>query len=315
MSVYTVIDASELRAFLGNYDVGDLVSFEGISSGIENTNYFVSTERGEFVLTIFEQHKAKELSFFLDLTAYLSEHDIPCAHPIADNNSRYLEKLKNKPAALVQRLDGKNLEKPNGKHCAQVGLVLAQLHVASRSFEQKRDNTRGPHWWRQAINELQGHISSEDNAILSEEINYQASFARTILPQAIIHADLFRDNVLFHNDKLSGLIDFYYACSDALLYDLAVTINDWCVNTDGSLDEARTTSLVEAYQSVRKLDKNECAAYTVMLRAGALRFWLSRLYDLHFPRKGEMTHTKDPDAFKRILLQHRESDSSSWLYG
>lgn len=315
MSVYTVIDADELRAFLASYSVGDLVAYEGISSGIENTNYFVTTEEGEFVLTIFEQHKADELPFFLDLTAFLSEHEIPCAHPIADNNGRYLEHLKDKPAALVQRLAGHSLEEPSADHCAQVGSALARLHVASRGFDQQRTNPRGPHWWRESINQLKGHISSEDETILSEEIEYQAGYARKMLPQAVIHADLFRDNVLFHKDRLSGLIDFYYACTDALLYDLAVTINDWCVTTDGSLDETRTDSLIQAYQLVRPLENEEREAYTVMLRAGALRFWLSRLYDLHFPREGEITHTKDPETFKHILLQHRETRASAWSFG
>lgn len=305
MSVYTTVNEDELAAFLARYDHGELVSFEGITSGIENTNYFVTTSDAQYVLTLFEQHTADELPFFLDLTAFLSEHDIPCAHPVANRAGHYLEELNNKPAALVQRLPGASLESPNPDHCRQVGRVLAMLHIHGLVFPQQRENERGPHWWNQTATRLTPHLDSEQQTILKDELLYQASHKHDQLPRGVIHADLFRDNILFDGDRLSGLIDFYYACSDVLVYDLAVTINDWCSSDSGELDRPRYDAMLAGYQQSRPLNDAEMAACPVMLRAAALRFWLSRLHDLHFPRPGEITHTKDPTVFQRILTHRR----------
>lgn len=308
MSVYTAINQQELEQFLGNYEQGTLTDFEGISSGIENTNYFVNTDRGHFVLTLFEHHTADELPFFLDLTAFLSEHNIPCAHPVPDDHGNYLRELKNKPAALIQRLPGKSLEAPQPVHCQAVGQVLAKMHIAGQQFSQQRINGRGPEWWHETARAVENKLDSEESDILKRELDYQNQFRASDLPRGIIHADLFRDNVLFEGDQLSGLIDFYYACTDVLLYDIAVTINDWCTREDGSLDSTRLDPLMLAYEQVRPFTDSEQAAYPAMLRAAALRFWLSRLYDLHFPREGEITHTKDPLVFKRILVYHQTND-------
>lgn len=308
MSVYTVINQEELEQFLGNYDQGALTDFEGISSGIENTNYFVNTDRGHFVLTLFEHHTADELPFFLDLTAFLSEHNIPCAHPVADNQGNYLRELKNKPAALVRRLPGKSLETPEPVHCQAVGSVLAKMHIAGQQFVQQRVNGRGPKWWNETARAVESKLDAEESDTLKKELDYQNQCQTSDLPRGIIHADLFRDNVLFEGDQLSGLIDFYYACTDILIYDVAVTINDWCARENGSLDASRLDPFMQAYQKVRPFVESEKAAWPAMLRAAALRFWLSRLYDLHFPREGEITHTKDPLAFKRILAYHQQND-------
>lgn len=306
MSVYTTIDREELEQFLDNYNQGELTDYQGISSGIENTNYFVNTGNGQFVLTIFEHHTADELPFFLDLTAFLSEHNIPCAHPVADKQECYLTKLKNKPAAMVQRLAGTSIDRPNKAQCIEVGRVLAKMHVAGQSFDQKRDNGRGPRWWQQTASKLDSKLLKEDRDLLAKELDYQARRCAVDLPRGIIHADLFRDNVLFSDDRLSGLIDFYYACTDLLLYDIAVAVNDWCVNADGVIDQPLAQYLLDSYQKVRPLSDTEQVAYPAMLRAAALRFWLSRLHDLHFPREGEITHTKDPQVFRRILVNHRQ---------
>ncbi len=303
MSVYTSISEEELRAFLADYDAGALVSYEGIESGIENTNYFVTTDRGEYVLTIFEQHTREELRFFLELTAYLAEHDIPCAHPSRNRFDGYLGELKDKPAALVDRLPGASVEQPDMEQCAAVGRVLAQLHRAGGDFPLDRANDRGPHWWRDTAHDVLPCLNAEESALLREELVYQAERRAAELPRGIIHADLFRDNVLFEDHGLSGLIDFYYACRDVLLYDVAVTVNDWCSREDGSLDPERTGAMLRAYNSIRPLESAERRHWQAMLRAAALRFWLSRLRDMHFPREGEMTHIKDPDVFKHILLQ------------
>ena len=304
MSVYTSIDRDELSEFLANYRVGGLQSYAGIPSGIENTNYYVTTDQGEYVLTIFEQLKAAEIPFFLDLTAYLAEHDIPCAHPIADKTGKYLGALKRKPTALAQRLRGKSLEKPEAAHCLAVGEALARLNHVGQKFPQARVNPRGPLWWKQTAQSLDGRLSQEDTDILKDELRFQSLYRFSDLPRGIVHADLFRDNVLFEDGTLFGLIDFYYACTDVLLFDVAVTINDWCGTGDGALNESLARPLLTAYHKIRVMTTGERDAWPVMLRAASLRFWLSRLYDLHFPRPGEITHTKDPDVFKRILVYH-----------
>ncbi|HUW99191.1 MAG TPA: homoserine kinase [Acidiferrobacter sp.] len=306
MSVFTRIEKGELAAFLAPYPVGSLVSFSGIESGIENTNYFVTAERGEYVLTIFETVDPKDLPFFLDLTAFLAEHAIPCAHPLRNTSNQYVAALQGKPAALVVRLYGSSVVLPTPAQCGAIGHVLGALHLAGRQFDMRRDNPRGPHWWRQTAEKLINHLAAEDEVRLREELRFQALYRFADLPRGIIHADLFRDNALFDGDRLTGVIDFYYACSDTWLYDLAITVNDWCSQEDGRLDFARVTSLVTAYQQVRPLTHIERGAWPAMLRAAALRFWLSRLHDLHFPRAGELTHTKDPLAFRRILDARRE---------
>jgi homoserine kinase type II len=305
MSVYTVVERDELEAFLGNYSLGELLEFQGISAGIENTNYFVTTSEKRLVLTLFEHHSADELGYFLDLMAFLAEHEVPSAHPIADNDGHYLRELNGKPAALVMRLSGAGVDHPNVAQCRALGHALAKLHVAGQSFEGQRDNDRGPHWWHTTRETLAGRLSDEERTLLDEELDFQRTHRFDALPRGVIHADLFRDNALFEGDTLTGIIDFYYACNDVLLYDMAVTVNDWCSNGDGGLDEEKVLALLGAYRQVRPFTAEEEQAWPVMLRAGALRFWLSRLQDLHFPREGELTHTKDPDIFKRILLARK----------
>lgn len=301
MSVYTSITADELKKFLTKYDAGTLVRFTGIESGIENTNYFVTTTGGQYVLTIFEQHTKEELPFFLDLTAYLAEHDIPCAHPLANKSRQYLDNLKDKPAALVNRLDGSAVGLPTPAQCSAVGNVLARMHIATGSFPQPRLNPRGQTWRAITAARLKEKLSAAENKILDSEIAFQSKYDDLKLTSGIIHADLFRDNALFDGDRLCGVIDFYYACSDYYLYDLAVAVNDWCSNGDGTLDQVRASHTVKAYLQARPVVDAEIEAWPLLLRAGALRFWLSRLYDMHFPRPGEMTQIKDPEAFRRIL--------------
>lgn len=303
MSVYTRVNEADLDAFLAAYDVGELIDFTGITAGIENTNYFVTTSGGRFVLTLFEQLSAAELPYFLDLMAFLAEHKVPSAHPIADNNGHYLRTLKDKPAALVQRLSGYTVDHPNPAQCAALGSMLGRLHAVGHEFSEHRDNDRGPHWWRQTAAKLGDHLNAEDRAMLDAEITFQGNFRDSALPCGVIHADLFRDNALFLDDELTGIIDFYYACNDVLLYDLAVTVNDWCSTSDGTLDPERSNAMLSAYCAQRPVSEDEIAAWPVMLRAGALRFWLSRLHDKHFPKEGEITHIKDPEVFRRILEQ------------
>lgn len=305
MSVYTPVERDELVTFLGNYELGELLDYQGISAGIENTNYFVTTSEKRLVLTLFENHTADELGYFLDLMAFLAEHAVPSAHPIADRDGHYLRELKGKPTAFVMRLSGASVEQPSVAQCRAIGHALGQLHVAGQQFSGHRDNDRGPHWWHTTREIIAPKLSESDRALLDEELAFQRSHRFDNLPRGVIHADLFRDNALFEGDTLTGIIDFYYACNDVLLYDVAVTVNDWCSNGDGSLSEEKLLALLSAYHEVRPFTGEEQAAWPVMLRAGALRFWLSRLQDLHFPREGELTHTKDPEVFKAILLQRK----------
>jgi len=306
MAVYTALTDSDLERFLGRYDVGRLVDFSGIRDGVENSNFFVTTERDRFVLTIFEKHPAEEVPYFLNLTAHLSEHGVPCAHPIADTQGQYLQSLQDKPAALIERLPGATLDAPGVSHCAAAGDALGQMHVAGFSFPQRHANERGPAWWFRTARELAHVLDAENRAVLDEECAYQRSFRGVSLPRGTIHADLFRDNVLFDGDALAGMIDFYYACDDFLLYDVAIAVNDWCTAADGHLEPERTRALLDAYHARRPFDPAEAGAWQLMLRAGALRFWLSRLLDLHFPRPAEVPHVKDPDEYRRILRARRE---------
>ncbi len=309
MSVYTVVAQHELEHFLTHYELGKLIDYQGISAGIENTNYFVTTGQARLVLTLFEQHSADEMGYFLDLMAYLAEHQVPSAHPLADRNGHYLRELNGKPAALVQRLSGAGLEQPNQAQCQAIGQALAHMHLAGQGFPGQRDNDRGPRWWHQTRNLLLERLDETDRQLLDEELHYQDSFRLADLPRGVIHADLFRDNALFESDRLTGIIDFYYACNDVLLYDLAVTANDWCSHDDGSLDEEKLLGLLRHYHQTRPLSEAEGEAWIVMLRAAALRFWLSRLRDQLFPREGELTHIKDPTVFRNILQQRKQQQA------
>ncbi len=304
MSVYTRVERPQLEAFLQTFNAGELIEFVGISAGIENTNYFVTTAKNRFVLTLFEQLGTDELPFFLRLMAHQAEQGVPTAHPLANSQGEYLDTLCGKPAALVQRLNGRTLDHPEPPHCAAIGHALAQFHLAGQSYPAERSNPRGPHWWREAAARVHDHLDKASAVRLDAEINFQFSHRFDALPRGIIHADLFRDNALFEGETLSGIIDLYYACTDALLFDVAVTVNDWCVTEARELDDARCQALLESYAAVRPFSAAERAAWPMMLRAAALRFWLSRLLDLHFPRSGELTHTKDPDAFARLLASH-----------
>jgi len=306
MAVYTPLTEDDLAAFLTRYDVGRLRAFDGIRDGVENSNFFVDTERGRYVLTLFEKHPAEEVPYYLNLTAHLAEHGVPCAHPIADTAGVYLQSLQDKPAALIERLAGRTLERPSVEQCAAVGRALGQMHVAGCSFEQHRENGRGPRWWFQAMRDLADVLDTENHRILDEERDYQCRFRNVTLPRGTIHADLFRDNVLFEGDRLAGMIDFYYACDDCLLYDVAITVNDWCGRADGHLNRERARALLDAYHARRPFTESEAGAWPMMLRAGALRFWLSRLLDLHFPRPAEVPHVKEPDEYRKVLLARRE---------
>jgi homoserine kinase type II len=307
MSVYTEVGRDDLIAFLGDYAVGDLVSYEGISDGIENTNYFVSTTEGQFVLTLFEQHDFGELAYFLEVMTFFYQHGIPSAHPAADRQGHYLKKLCDRPAALVLRLSGRGVDTvATPEQCAEIGHILGEMHLAGQQFQSRRQNERGPQWRQDTAHTLLPHLDADSAAMLRNELAFQAGYADLDLPWGVTHSDLFRDNALFEGNELKGIIDFYYACDEYLLYDLAVVVNDWCVDDHGLPEQTRYQALMQGYLSKRPLTEAEQANWNLLLRAAALRFWLSRLQDQLFPREGELTQIKNPGAFLKILQQHRD---------
>jgi homoserine kinase type II len=311
MSVYTSVSRAELEAFLQHYPLGELVDFEGITAGIENTNFFVTTTQGDFVLTLFEVLQKDDLPYYLQLMAYLNEHDIPCAHPVADDQNQYVHVLNGKPATIMQRLQGQSVLQPDEQHCRAMGETLARMHLAGKGFPLRLANSRGEQWRQTLGKQLLPMINEPDARILQQELDDQASQPHHGLPGGAIHADLFRDNALFMDHRVSGIVDFYNACDDDLIYDVAITVNDWCVDQNGSLVFARAAALCHAYHAVRPLCEGERRAWPLMLRRAALRFWLSRLWDWHHPKSGELTFRKDPDAFKDILLARRQENGAA----
>jgi len=236
--------------------------------------------------------------------AHLARHGIPCPSPVADRHNRLLGELNGKPACIVSRLAGKSLTVPTTDNCAAVGAMLGQMHEAGLSFSNTMKNPRDAVWRASAAKHVTPFLTATDAALLSSEIAFHEQHRLVSLPRGIVHADLFRDNVLFDGERVGGLIDFYFACNDCLLYDVAITVNDWCIDTAGNLDEARSRALLDAYNQVRPFTPQEAIMWQVALRVAALRFWISRLFDLNKPREGEIVNAHNPDQFKHILLQH-----------
>ena len=316
MAVFTPVSADELAPWLDGFDLGPLADLRGIASGIENSNFFLSTTGGEYVLTIFEKLTPDELPFYLDLTAHLANAGIPCPGPIPDRLGRNFSPLNGKPAAIVRRLPGASKLRPGAAERAQVGAMLARMHLAGQGFKGFQDNPRGPHWWAQTAPRVAPFLAAVDRDLLADELHFQASHRHDRLPRGPIHADLFRDNVLFGAGRLGGFIDFYFAGVDCLLFDVAVCVNDWCIAHDsagnGALVAGEVLEFLTAYHAVRPLLASERDAWDVMLRAAALRFWLSRLFDFHLPRAGELITPHDPGHFQRVLARRRAT-SAPWV--
>jgi len=308
MSVNTNVTPEQLDAWLARYSVGGLVDMDAIASGIENTNYFVTTQKGRYVLTLYERLPPPELPFYLNLMAHLARARVPAPAPEPDRTGALFSMLNGRPAGLVARIDGAAVEHPELWHCEAVGDALARMHRASQTYRARLTNRRGPAWWRQAARAVQPFLTAEQRDLLSAEIKFQTGYGKVKLPKGAIHGDLFCDNVLFADRHVAGIIDFGFAATDFLAYDLAITANDWCViDESGTLDPNRCEVLVRAYEAVRPLSDDERAQWPTLLRAAALRFWLSRLYDLYLPRPGELTHAHDPAQFERILRQRIDS--------
>ncbi|TCP13072.1 homoserine kinase [Crenobacter luteus] len=305
MSVYTSVGEAELAAWLSRYSIGQLKSLKGIAAGITNTNYFVDTTHGRYVLTLFEVLRLDELPYYLELMSHLARHGVACPAPIADSTDGYASMLAGKPACLVTCLTGAEVSAPSAAQCFAVGEMLAAMHEAGNTFPRRMANPRGPAWWSATAAGLYAEMDALDAASLREEVAFQDRYRFAHLPTGVVHADLFRDNVLFDGDRVAGFIDFYYACNDVLAYDVAIALNDWARRDDGAIDDALARALLAGYQSLRRFSDDEKAAWPVLLRAAGLRFWTSRLLDLYRPQAGEMTYTKDPKVFQKVVEDHR----------
>ena len=305
MAVYTSINSSDLNDWIEKFNFKDLVNFKGISSGVTNSNYLIQMAHSNYILTIFEHNNIEELPFYIDLMTYLAKENFLCPRPIENKNGQALGLLKEKPALMVSFLDGKEKAIRSPKSCYLVGQYLAKLHSTANNFSQLNKNTRGLDWVSDMYLNLKKYLSLEDQGILELEINYHKEMDKVELPEGIIHGDLFKDNVLFLNDKVSGFIDFYYACNEKFIYDIAIAINDWCIDQDGQINKSMFLEFIKGYQSERKLTDNEQEYLNVALRLAALRFWLSRLEDFYNAKEGEITSIKDPKHFKDILLDRQ----------
>lgn len=320
MAVFTPVSPHDARSLLASYKLGELRTLEGIASGIENSNFFVDTTQGRFVLTLFERLDATQLPFYLGLMRHLASRGIPCPNPIANRHGELFSLVKAKPAALVTRLQGTSIEAPSVTHCEQVGAVLAAMHSSAEDYPGQLPNPRGRQWWEATAPKVRPFLDERQRTLLDDEMRAQRAFAASPgfarLPAGAVHADLFRDNVLFIDrgeaaGQLGGVIDFYFAGRDAWLYDLCVTVNDWCIDPSGQFDPQRLNALLRRYLSRRPLESAEREAWPLMLRAAALRFWLSRLFDLHCPRPAQMVSPKDPGHFEQLLRVRRENPPPS----
>jgi homoserine kinase type II len=312
MAVFTEVSFDEASELLQALNLGQLHTLEGCAGGIENTNYFASTDQGAYVLTLFERLSFEQLPFYLHLMKHLALKGIPVPDPAANRDGDILLSLKGKPAAVVNRLRGKNELAPTPAHCAAVGAMLARMHLAARDYSRHQPNLRGLAWWNETVPVVLPHLDAEQAALIRAELAYQnhvaASSAYAALPRGAIHADLFRDNVMFDSTQgapeLTGFFDFYFAGVDSWLFDLAVCLNDWCIDlASGATDAERTHAFLQAYASVRPLTAAERELLPALLRAGALRFWVSRLWDFHLPREASMLQPHDPTHFERVLRQ------------
>jgi homoserine kinase type II len=309
VAVYTDVAAEDLGSFLADYDVGELLAYKGIAEGVENSNFLVHTSRGYFILTLYEKRvAAKDLPFFLGLMEHLHARGITCPQPVKNRMGEVLGQVAGRPAAVITFLDGMWIRRPTPGHCAALGEALAKLHLAGLGFRAHRANALSVEGWRPLYehcraraNEVQRDLS----AFLAAELAHlEAAWPRD-LPQGVIHADLFPDNVFFLGNRLSGLIDFYFACTDALAYDVAICLNAWCFETDHSYNVTKGRSLLQAYAQARPLSDQERNALPLLARGAALRFLLTRLVDWFDVPPGALVRPKEPLEYVRKLRFHQ----------
>ncbi len=316
MSIFTPVAPAEASAWLARYDLGDLLELQGIAAGVENTNYFLTTTRGRFVLTLFERLPSRSAARYLELMAGLAGRGLPCPAPRLSRHGALLGELTARPAALVTRLPGRPVVAPGVAHCAAIGGFLGRMHRIAAKIEVRLANPRNLEWHGKTAQAVAAHLDADAQQLLAEAMARLVQLAqrRDALPRGITHADLFRDNALFGDDgRLLGVIDFYFAAENELLFDLAVAANDWCLAADGvGLDGELSAALLAGYDAERPLLDAEREAWRDELCAAALRFWLSRLFDFHQPRAGAIVHVKDPEPFRRILAA-RAVDPLPWF--
>lgn len=307
MAVYTSINIDEISSFLNSYNLPDLKSFKGISSGVTNTNYVIETIDAKYILTIFEQAQPKDIQYYVDLMSFLSNKKYHCPTPIQNQEGFHLGEIKNKPALLVSLLSGRELKSVSNDNCFAVGVSLAQMHQLTQDYKVFIANPRGLNWMNRVFDEIHPLLSNDEVEIIRDELIFLDQNFNSNLPSGIIHADLFKDNVLFYNHNVSGVIDFYYACYDLYIYDIAIALNDWCINEFFLIDAEKKRYFLNGYESIRELSEDEKNFLPISLRLAAMRFWLSRLYDFHFKKDGEITYTKAPEHFKKILQNYQRS--------
>lgn len=308
MAVFTAVSLDDLTPWIEQFPLGKARALRGIASGIENSNFFLSTDSGEFVLTIFENLNFEQLPFYLELMRHLAERGILVPAPVATRDGALVAALHGKPTAIVSKLEGSSQMDPAPAHCAAVGAMQARMHLAAQDFPLQQPNLRGLPWLVWATPQVLPKMDDATAELLRSEMRFQMDIAAgdsyAALPRGPVHADLFRNNVMFDGERLTGFFDFYFAGCDTWLFDLAVTVNDWCVDVEsGVLDVARVRAMVDAYHAVRPFTDAERSLWQAMLRAAALRFWLSRLVDLHQPREAEILTPHDPTHFERILRE------------
>lgn len=305
MSVFTTLSLDEVRLWLAPFNVGELQTLRGIAAGITNTNYFVETSESRFVLTVFEKNDFDELPYFVHLMTHLSQHGIQCPSPIVDKDGVALHRIHGKPALMVSCLRGSDVSQPNLTQIEAVAQTLARMHLAGMAFHEQSHNQRGQGWRVMTAQQVMPKLAPVQQHLLQEELQFQHGLDLSGLPHGVIHGDLFRDNVLFDGNVLGGFIDFYYACHDVLAYDVAIAVNEWCVDANGVFVDDKLAVFMNAYHAVRPFTAEEKSFWPALLRRAALRFWLSRLYDFYYPVAGELTHAKDPAHFERVLLNRQ----------
>jgi homoserine kinase type II len=306
MAVFTPVTEEQAALLMSQLGLGELTELRGIEGGIENTNYFATTDLGDYVLTLFERLNHEQLPFYLYLMKHLAEKGIPVPNPAANSDGDILHTLCDKPAAVVNRLLGKSQLTPDAVHCAAVGAMMARMHLAGEDYNRSQPNLRGLAWWNDTVPVVLPYLEEDQARLLQSELAFQNHIAQgaayQALPKGPVHADLFRDNVMFEGEKLSGFFDFYFAGNDTWLFDLSVCMNDWCIDLNsGEHAPERALAMLNAYQEVRPLRSAERQLLPAMLRAGALRFWISRLWDFHLPREASMLKPHDPTHFERVL--------------
>jgi len=315
MAVYTDVTAEDLGRFLAGYDIGELLSYKGIAEGVENSNFLVHAGRGHYILTLYERRVAeRDLPFFLGLMEHLASRGITCPQPVKNREGRVLGQLAGRPAAIVTFLDGMWMRRPDAANCAAVGEALAQMHLAGADFAGRRKNALSVGGWRPLFEQAAERADSVQQGLRSaikEELGRLEKTWPADLPQGVIHADLFPDNVFFLNDRLSGLIDFYFACTDTLAYDVAICLNAWCFEPDHSYNVTKGRNLLTAYTKKRPLSDAELAALPLLARGAAMRFLLTRLVDWLNVPPGALVKPKDPREYVRKLRFHQKASSVS----